>query len=85
MDFLHVHPNFRSVTIKYSTPGHSALQEVDSVHSSIERVFAKSEFYFPLGVLKLLLKVNEKRSHRVIEMQKLDLKKLSSLCSHIKL
>ncbi|KAF2899463.1 hypothetical protein ILUMI_06713, partial [Ignelater luminosus] len=36
--FLKLHPNLRKITMTYFTPGHSRVQEVESVHSSTERV-----------------------------------------------
>ncbi|KAF2878800.1 hypothetical protein ILUMI_27377 [Ignelater luminosus] len=36
--FLKLHPNLRKITMEYSSSGHSCVQDVDSVHSSIERV-----------------------------------------------
>ena len=44
MYFLKTHPQIQSVEMKYSLPGHSAVQEVDQVHSALEKSFAIAEF-----------------------------------------
>lgn len=64
--------NIESVTIKYSTPGHSCVQEIDSVHSVIERVVNKAEYYSPLSLLRLLLKVNSRKPYKVLQMRPSD-------------
>lgn len=57
-EFLSKHPNILKITMKYSTPGHSAVQEVDNMHSNIEKAMASSEFYSPLSFLRVLLRAN---------------------------
>lgn len=44
--FIKNHPEIESVTMKYSLPGHSCIQEVDNAHSQIEKVLAINEFFF---------------------------------------
>ena len=44
-EFLTRNSKIHHVTMKYSTPGHSAVQEVDNMHSQIEKSMALSEFY----------------------------------------
>jgi hypothetical protein len=40
--------------MKYSLPGHSSCQEVDSAHSSIEKAMANVDVFSPVGLVKLL-------------------------------
>lgn len=70
LNFLKEHEEIESIEIKYSTPGHSAVQEVDSVHSCIDRVMAAAEFYSPLSLMRLLKKVDLKKPYKIIQMQK---------------
>lgn len=44
VEFLSRNTKIRKITMKYSTPGHSAVQEVDNMHSNIEKAMASSEF-----------------------------------------
>lgn len=37
------------ITLKFSTPGHSCIQEMDNVHSCIDRVLLKAEYYSPVS------------------------------------
>lgn len=59
--FLMERPNVEWIETKYSTPGHSAVQEVDNVHSNIDNAMRTSEFFSPLSFLKLLKRVNDKK------------------------
>lgn len=58
--FIQYHPNINSIIINFLTPGYSCNQETDSVHSCIE-VLKKSEYYSPISLLWILLKVNCKK------------------------
>ncbi|GBN61517.1 hypothetical protein AVEN_100219-1 [Araneus ventricosus] len=44
LHFLKDNPQAKSVTMKYSLPAHSCFQEVDSVHSNIEKAMHKIDF-----------------------------------------
>lgn len=37
LKFLEEHPNITKITQKFGTPGHSPVQEVDNIHSQIEK------------------------------------------------
>lgn len=78
LDFLRDNPNITSITMKYSLPGHSCVQEVDSVHSCIERAMSKTEFYSPLGLIRILKQINQHNPYRIIQMQPRDFKDFAS-------
>lgn len=63
-----------SVTMKYSLPGHSCAQEVDSAHSCIEREMNKQESFSPIGLVRILKQVSRHRPYRIIQMKPTDLK-----------
>lgn len=67
--FLQLNPSIESITMKFSTPGHSCVQEIDSVHSCIERVLDKVEYFSPVSLLRILLKVNSARPYKIIQMR----------------
>ncbi|KAF2892008.1 hypothetical protein ILUMI_14165 [Ignelater luminosus] len=46
-------PELQKITMKYSTPSHSAVQEIDAVHSTIEGVLRNPEYYSPMGLLRI--------------------------------
>lgn len=52
--FLQLNLSIESITMKFSTPGHSCVQEIDSVHSCIERVLDKVEYFSPVSLLRML-------------------------------
>lgn len=81
--FLWLTENLHSITIKYSTPGHSCVQEVDAVHSAIERILSKVEYYSPLSLIRILLKVNRHKPYKVIQMKLNDFKNYQYLSSQI--
>lgn len=49
--------NITEITQKFSEPGHGNVQEVDAVHSLIERNLRHQEIYSPLSLLRALLKI----------------------------
>lgn len=78
LDILKEHPELKSVTMKYSVPGHGAIQEVDNVHSCIERYMNKSEYYSPLSFIRNLKSVNTKYPYSILQMQDNDFKDFES-------
>ncbi|KAF5282318.1 hypothetical protein FQR65_LT14372 [Abscondita terminalis] len=69
IDAMRHHPEVNSVTMKYSVPGHGAIQEVDNAHSNIERYMNKTEFYSPLSFIKNLKSVNTKKPYCILQMR----------------
>jgi len=69
LQFLADHPHIDTITQKFGTPGHSPVQEVDSIHSVIEQCLRKTEVHSPIGLLRILnrLTLNRKKFN-VIEM-----------------
>lgn len=43
------------ITLKFSTPGHSCVQEIDNVHSCIDRVLSKAELFSPISLINPIL------------------------------
>lgn len=80
MDALKEHPEVKSITMKYSVPGHGAIQEVDNVHSNIERFMDKTEFYSPLSFIRNLKSVNKRQPYVILQMKNDDFKDYES-CS----
>lgn len=58
--------------MKYLTPGHGAIQDVDNIHSQVKKAFSTSEYYSPVSMVRILLKVNKKNPFRVIQMMSQD-------------
>ena len=62
-----------SITVqKFGTPGHSAIQEVDNLHSQIEKTMNHSEVFSAVGLLQVLTLVNRKNPQRVIQLRNRD-------------
>lgn len=58
---------------KFSEPGHSQIQEIDAVHSCIDRNLKNIEIYSPVGLLKLLKGINSKNvTLKFIQMKSTD-------------
>ncbi|XP_072398779.1 uncharacterized protein [Diabrotica undecimpunctata] len=72
--FIQDHPNIDTIIMKFSTPGHSCNQEIDSVHSCIEQVLKRSEYYSPVSLLRILLKVNSKKPYKILQLKNNDFK-----------
>lgn len=50
----------KEITQKYSEPGHGNVQEVDAVHSLIERNLRHQEIYSPLSLMRAFLKIKSR-------------------------
>ena len=63
------HPEILSIVYKYCDSGHSTIQEVDNLHSHIERVCKNCESYSPIGLLRMIIKVNKRKPMKVVQMK----------------
>ena len=70
--FLEENPTVKSITQKYSEKGHSCVQEVDAIHSCIEKALSPCEVFSPLGLVKVLTNLRRKGKVVVIQMRKED-------------
>lgn len=75
--FIKTHPEIENITMKYSLPGHSALQEVDNAHSQIEKCLSVNEYFSPIGLLRILKNVNRKNPFVIIQMKSSDFRNFS--------
>lgn len=64
--------NVDEIIQKYSSPGHSAIQEVDNIHSHIEKVLKAKEVYSPVSLVRVIRGVRKKTPFKIIQMQKHD-------------
>lgn len=64
--------------MKYSLPGHSCVQEVDSTHSVIEKAMAKTDFYSVIGLIRILKSINRQNPYKIIQMKPQDFKDFAS-------
>jgi hypothetical protein len=66
--FMQNHPIIKTIEQKFSEPGHSQIQEVDCVHSHIEKALNLSEIFSPVSLLRVMNKVRPKNM-KVIQLQ----------------
>lgn len=74
LKFLERHPSILEIIHKFGEPGHSSIQEVDNLHSQIERRFSGLDIFSPLGLLRLLPTVNQNKPFKVFRMRCADFK-----------
>jgi hypothetical protein len=84
LDIMRNYPALQSVTMKYSIPGHGAVQEVDNIHSQIERHMSNIEFFSPLSFVKELKKVNKKHPFLIMQMRDQDFKNYEECSKQLK-
>lgn len=60
--FMEVHPCIKQIEQNFCTPGHSAIQEVDNIHSHIEKILKISEIFSPVSLMRVLKKVRPQNS-----------------------
>lgn len=51
--FMLKNPRIKSVTMKYSVPGHSCIQEVDNAHSQIEKHIKKNRYLVTVVICEI--------------------------------
>ena len=66
--FLIEHPTLCIIMQKFCARGHSSIQEVDNIHSHIEKALQVAEIYSPISLLRLMLNVRP-NSSRVIQLK----------------
>jgi len=69
--FMRQHPTV-TVEQKFCQPGHSSIQEVDNLHSQIEKRLKVLEVYSPISLMRVLLNVNVHNPFIVIQMKAAD-------------
>lgn len=58
--FIEEHPRIKQIEQTFCTPGHSSIQEVDNIHSHIEKMLKISEMYSPPSLVRVLKKSSTK-------------------------
>jgi hypothetical protein len=75
LEFLHsTGNNITRIEQKFREPGHSSVQEVDAVHSVIDRDMKKTELHSPLVILRALINVKSNKKYSVKQLLKDDFK-----------
>ncbi|GFO17039.1 hypothetical protein PoB_004354400 [Plakobranchus ocellatus] len=72
LSFTRAHPHIKILTQKYSEAGHSLVQEVDSVHSAIERHLARCEVFSPVTLIRQLLSFRCNPKLKILQMKHTD-------------
>lgn len=77
--FLNQEHTVQQISQKFSEPGHSQIQELDSIHSKIERYFKNIEVYSPVSLMRLLKEIPKRKAVlKIIQLQKNDFFSYSS-------
>jgi hypothetical protein len=62
MNFMRKNKQINYIVMKFSCPGHSSIQEVDSIHSVLDKSFENSE-YFSFQNIVRNIKTAKKKIH----------------------
>ena len=62
IDYKHL----RNVAMKYSVVGYSCIQNVENMHSNIEKALRVSKFFSPISFLRILLNCHRVKRYKVI-------------------
>lgn len=79
LDLLKDNSQIEKITMKYSLSGHSCVQEVDNVHSLIEKAMRSTDFCLPICLIRILKSISPNNPYKVIQMKETDLKDLHLL------
>lgn len=66
--FLAANVNIKKIIMKFSTAGHSAVQEIDSVHSALEKLLKYDIIYSPVNLIPKIQNWSEKKGNRLIQV-----------------
>lgn len=66
--FLDKSTTLQQIEQKFCQPGHSSIQEVDNIHSHIEKAMSLSEIFSPVSLIRVLTNVR-KGSMRIIQLR----------------
>lgn len=69
LDFLWNTPSLESIEQKFCEPHHSSIQEIDNIHSQIEKHLKLVEVYSQIFLCRVLLTVNQRRPLQVVQMK----------------
>jgi len=84
MLFIQHNPSVTLVTQKFCKPGHSGIQEVDNLHSQIEKVVANCEIYSPLGLVRILCKTPRKKPLKLTQLRMNDIRDYCSEANRLR-
>lgn len=80
LKFLADNPRVKCITQKYSEPGHSQIQDVDCVHSALDKYLKNLEIFSILSLLALLKTFKSKNIElKITQMKPEDFKNFSKL------
>lgn len=82
--FIQDHTSVNTITHKYCQPGHSEVQEVDNLHSVLEKVTSVNEIYSPLGLMRILCRSPRSKPMNVVQLRKSDMKDYHSTANLFK-
>jgi hypothetical protein len=70
--FMVNHPAIEMIEQKFSEPGHGNIQEVDAIHSKIERTLKVVEVYSPVSLMRNLNALSQRgnKKMKMIQMRK---------------
>ncbi|GFN76111.1 DNA repair protein rhp54 [Plakobranchus ocellatus] len=63
--FMDSHPQIQSITQKFSESGHGCIQEVDAIHSVMERNARHTEIFSPVGLVRNLSQIKKMKVHQM--------------------
>lgn len=78
LQFLYNNTSIEQIVQKFCEPGHSSIQEVDCVHSTIERYLRNVEIPSQVTLIRLLINMKfENTTLKILQMNKNDFKNYS--------
>lgn len=82
--FMEANSSLEYIIQKFSEPGHSNIQEVDCVHSTIDRYLKNVEIYSPLHLIRLLKNIDYKNVKlSIMQMKVTDFKIYSTVSNKL--
>jgi hypothetical protein len=71
--FMQSNPSIEAVVQKFCEAGHSEIQEIDCIHSQLEKATEHTEIYSPVGLVRILARVPRKQPIRLYQMRATDM------------
>lgn len=76
--FLKSHPEIETIEQKFCEPGHSEIQEIDNIHSQLEKILRPAEIYSPLGLIRVFKRSPRNKPIKLMQLRQEHMKNYMS-------
>jgi hypothetical protein len=79
LNFLKENPQITTIKQKFQEPGHSCVQQVDSIHSVLDKRLKGQELHSFLSVTRAIIKAKQRKPYKITQLQRKNFKNFKKL------